>query len=212
MPSVVDGGYFEQLADAPRPRSWMGEVSQKRLPIAELVVVSGHVVASDPICDMPAVPLALEVPLGRHPVELSILDHAQHGRYVAAAWLLVSREKPGVWTSTTNRNGYDGLAVDSRFACFADESASARVSEDVDEGAREALHRAARSCEHKSGWFEHRFAANAQSGPACNVVGFEAGAGDGAYRVFVGRSARGALLAVVIDFGLLSPHPRPSWW
>lgn len=182
-----------------RMETFAGPVRQEFLEIGALVVPSGQVAAGDPgfVEDIQGVGVALKP--GRYPVVLSLLSYPDKDQRIAAARVVVGTGKVARWEEA--RSGAYG--VDSGLGCFVDAQA-ARDLAGRGPKALEAFWRkldtaVARNEAPTRAWGS--VVVEEKSG--ANLVAFSSGFGDGGYWSYVGYDARGGLVCLLTDFGLL---------
>jgi hypothetical protein len=157
---------------------------------------SGLVVAKDPSYSTVAEPFTITVPPGSYPVFVSMVRFAGAPDHAGvAAVKLVARDVPAQTWEMALQPGQDprvlpdgsfyGFAVDAGTGCFLDASASAFFGQ--------------------SGWrgqldmSQQVFAAPADPESGANLIGYHTWWGDGAYPVWIGRSADGEVACFVAD-------------
>lgn len=187
-----------------------GDVRLAVVPVGELVLGSGAVVACDPIVFAFGF-AALDVTLspGRYPVALSIAHFENGDQRVAFARIVAGEGVPVTWEMVTigsfDMNSLDpdeivGYPVDSGTGCFADP---------------EALEAFGRAIDADSGYLDTLIAALEKSyidtwswvnwvlPSGHNLVAFSSGGGDGVYATYAGRDSSGQLVALVTDFQMI---------
>jgi hypothetical protein len=176
------------------------------VPLGDLEVPSGKLVATDPIVDLDQAPFVREVPPGRYPVTLY-----EAGYFVALAairfapgavdhWELA--RLPGRGTAVAaDPEEFHGHGVDSARSCFMDLRAVSAIrereaididDEDEDDGP---------CIEDILTYGNHMY--RPLNRDAVNVAIFESGNGDGAYQSYWGLCAAGTPLALVTDFKII---------
>jgi hypothetical protein len=180
--------------------------------IGALNIVSGRVVAADPLVFPEDPPFARAVPNGRHPVRLAmafIFDDECHAAYARVDFsdAPAQRWEPalceGELRAGDSNEGAFGYGVDSGRGCFMDPAAGALLKSRL-----------------KRPWFEDllldRMDRKSKRGvpglsfrPAlchrANVVMFKPGQGDGRYPSHFGFDAAGNVTALVTDFHVHNP-------
>jgi hypothetical protein len=200
--------FFLLLRDGGRIRGPNGELTIRIREVGKLKVLSGRIVACDPmLADEPA--FERGVSPGEYPVFISIAHLPDDDYRVASAFVRFAEGAPRTWSVATrvgdvgspgeeDRHGY---GVDSAMGCFAD----AEVLELDDVGSEE--------------WFEDLKAAMNEDedaddrcewadfvcdqGSGLNVCAFDTGLGDGYYTSYWGLSETGDPVCLLSDFGLL---------
>lgn len=190
--------------------SEIGRVTLALRPAGLLHVMSGRVVACDPLTtpDMP--PFARNIPTGSFPVTLSVASFEDGDRRVAAALLRLSEREAVRWelalhpdedVSDLEEGEVFGYPVDSGIGCFMDEE-SARFVEESDEEdfADKLIAEMEKTYEDTWSW------ANMEVGPgkSANLVVFSTGVGDeeGMYASYFGLDEGGEVVCLVTDFSL----------
>ena len=191
----------------------------KVIPIGALTIVSGEIVACDPIAAGRAgIAFTAAVPIGAHPVLLSVALSANGARSVACAMVRFTANTPVRWEmakvkdsddSTLGSGAYFGYCVDSGTGCFMDAAlAPAELPTDTSSASYEALldeeeDRMVTILEQmrrtKPGWANTVL----DSTTGANIVAFSTGYGDGVYESFFGYDAQDQLVCLVTDFSIL---------
>lgn len=183
----------------------------------ELVVTTGSLVACDPLLAVPDLePFTMDVPNGRHPVTLCVLEYHKkkkvYDRRVGLARVDFKSGPVKTWTLATlpgqnvkklKRDEYFGYLSESGYGCFTDAvgaQALALALESDDAFEPRLLKRLDKNYEDTRSWATEVL--DKDSG--ANVVLFTSGDGDGNYPTFVGLDAKGKLTAVLTDFLLIS--------
>lgn len=184
-------------------------VKLERKEIADLVVVSGKIVACDPFTVYEGVlPFDMEVEPGHYPVVLSIA-HVQdnNDQRVAYAMLMFGEGKPVRWElATWPGKGLDdlsegevfGYGVDAGTGSFMDEVAAKKLAQDEDlidkllDDSRE---------NYVDTWCWTNFVVDEETG--ANVISFSSGFGDGFYPSYQAFDKDDRLVALVTDFGVV---------
>jgi uncharacterized protein DUF4241 len=191
-----------------------GPVTMKVVEIAELVVTSNSIVATDPIVISMIKPFTQRVPNGRHAVSLAIARFGTDER-IAFARVQFSKRTPVTWKmaviddqdpASLEHGNFFGYGVDGATGCFMDYEAGALMGQryreegpyfafgDLIIDAMEASYRETRQ------WG----VVHPIEGRDENIVCFTTGYGDGAYPSFFGFAADGAVAQLVTDFRLFS--------
>ena len=181
----------------------------ERREIADLVIVSGKVVACDPFTVYEGVlPFDREVAPGRYPVVLSIA-HVEENRdqRVAYAMLMLGEGRPVRWELATwpgkglsdlGEGEVFGYGVDAGTGSFMDEVAAQKLAQDEDlidrllEDSRE---------NYVDTWSWTDFVVDEETG--ANVISFSSGFGDGFYPSYLAFDEADRLVALVTDFGVV---------
>lgn len=170
---------------------------------------SGGIVCCDPLVFAgSAEPFSLLVPIGAHPIILTIAKTDQDAR-VAFARIQLRDTRPVAWDLMT-LEGQDqsqlgpeeifGYGVDTGTGCFADALAIRELDEllTADTNYWQQLDDAL-----EKGYTPTWSCINWLLPSRLNVVAFSSGYGDGLYASFVGLDADGELACVVTDFQVL---------
>ncbi|BAT58691.1 hypothetical protein GJW-30_1_01218 [Variibacter gotjawalensis] len=174
------------------------------VPLGDLEVPSGKLVATDPIVDLDQAPFVREVPPGRYPVTLY-----EAGYFVALAairfapgavdhWELARLPGRGIAVAADPEE-FHGHDVDSARSCFMDAQAIPAIKKDVAIAAENG----------DAGDYVMDLLAeeNLMYWPLdddpVNVAIFQSGNGDGAYQSYWGLCAAGTPLALVTDFKII---------
>jgi hypothetical protein len=166
--------------------------------VGRLRMPSGRLIGADPSwLGAGVAPYTVTVPPGTYPVTVSMarfVDDPRHTR-IAAARLHIA-EQPAVNWEMALRAGEDpfalgfqqfyGIGVDASMACFVDADEQTDM---VDEW---------RSLD---GLVDPRFAVAGDGA----MIAWSSGWGDGAYPVWIGRDAHGAVVCVLADMQLIVP-------
>jgi hypothetical protein len=196
-----------------------GERTMRQVTVASLVVKSGKLVAADPATiqfEEQRRPFNRKIEPGKYPVTLALARFSGGDERCACVRLEVKDAEAVRWEMAT-RTGEkleslrDGemftFGVDSGQACFVDAEAIDSI-DNPGEYERmffdELLPRINKHREmEEPAWGE---VAVGETG--ANLVGFDAGYGDGAYASFWGFDEGGDAVQLVIDFGLLTETVR----
>lgn len=198
--------------------SWGNPLVLRTVPIGNLVIVSGALVACDAIIACGTAAFATYVPLGAYPVVLSVATHVNGATSVACAMVSFAPGTAVRWQMATFAGQDDttlapgesfGYSVDSGTGCFMDAACLLAVlSEDVVGRPDEALveeeeKRMAAILEQmrrtNPGW------ANVvlDQATGANIVAFNSGDGDGVYTSYFGYDPQDRLVCLVTDFEVL---------
>lgn len=177
--------------------------------IGELEIVSGKIVACDPLVEPDAPAFERMVPKGKFPVYLLVDSYDE----IACAQILFSDKPiatlematlPGQSLAELEEGYIYGYPVDAGLGCFMDEEAGKLLTEAtdlltqndsnanyydnvIDGELGEQAH-----CDHRP-----------NKNSSLNVLIFQSGWGDGVYASYWGLDADGNLVTLVTDFGLL---------
>lgn len=184
-------------------------VRLERRELADLVVVSGKVVACDPFTVYEGVlPFDIEVEPGRYPVILSIARVEENGdQRVAYAMLRLGEGQPVRWELATwpGKRLEDlgvgevfGYGVDAGTGSFMDETAAQKLAQD--EELIDKLLDDSRD-NYVDTWSWTDFVVDEETG--ANVISFSSGFGDGFYPSYRAFDEEGRLVALVTDFGVV---------
>jgi Protein of unknown function (DUF4241) len=194
-------------------------LSIRTLPIGDLIIVSGALMACDAIIGGGTdAAFTTPVPPGTYPVLLSVATHLNGAQSVACAMVRFAYGTAVRWEMATVK-GQDpseleadeifGYGVDSGTGCFMDAAlAPAPVPEDADgppyaafddeeEERMGAILQQMRRTEPRWANLVRDRATGA------NIVAFDSGYGDGVYASFFGYDAQDQLVCLVTDFGVL---------
>jgi Protein of unknown function (DUF4241) len=176
-------------------------VDTRVVDVAPLRVTSGAVVTFDPLSAWELDPLERSVPNGEHPVRLCIARFGTDERVAAARltlgaghavrWEMATRA--GEDPATLAEHNFFGFGVDAGTAAFADVAEARRLAEAQNDDLTDAMQAS----------YVHTWSHAATLGTP-NAVAFSSGFGDGSYCAWWGLDADGAVVALVIDFDILS--------
>lgn len=171
--------------------------------LGDVIVRSGRITVCDPLAPSVVMDLAREVPKGKHPVEVAIAKMGKDQR-VALGCVRFAKGKAVRWEMATARGQsakklapgeFYGYGVDAGTGCFVDTKAAKMLDEE--EVGEAILAGLGKTRVYTWAW------TNVKLGDA-NVVAFSSGYGDGFYGSYWGFDAKGALVALVTDFGLMT--------
>lgn len=180
-----------------------GDAEMRPCAVGRLEIVSGQIVACDPLTLSGVSPFTQKIADGTYAVDLAVAMMANGDQRVAAARVTLGEGAVARWSLATAA-GQDpselapgaifGYGVDSGTGCFADAGgapslAEAAVQEDLTAGLRETY-------VDTWSWAEQELERG-------GVVAFSSGFGDGHYASFWGWGAGGELLCLVTDFCVL---------
>ncbi|MDQ5824735.1 MAG: DUF4241 domain-containing protein [Chloroflexota bacterium] len=184
-------------------------VRLERREIADLVIVSGKVVACDPFTIYEDVlPFDLKVAPGRYPVVLSIAHVEENNdQRVAYAMLRFGEGQPVRWELATwpgkgladlGEGEVFGYGVDAGTGSFMDEVAARKLTHDEDliDKLLDDSHE-----NYVDTWSWTNFVVDEETG--ANVVSFSSGFGDGFYPSYLAFDEGDRLVALVTDFGVV---------
>jgi len=205
--------------------SWGNPLVLRTVPVGDLVIVSGALVACDAIIAVGAAAFTTYVPLGAYPVVLSVATHVNGATSVACAMV---RFAPGTavrWQMATFAGQDDttlgpgesfGYSVDSGTGCFMDAACLlAILSQDADSPSYEALvdedeKRIAAILGQmrriNPGWANVLL----DQATGANIVAFNSGDGDGVYTSYFGYDPQDRLVCLVTDFEALPDVPSSA--
>lgn len=210
----------------------LAEVSE--VPGEMLVVTSGRLVACDPLVFLRgAEPFAREVPAGRYRIRIGKLEaqnayaKVQFAKGKVASWEVA--RCPG----EEDVEGWPGFGVDSGLACFVDLEAVERFLEEEDAAAERASAKVAAEgidpgdlLAYQEAFEKHRtedepdplmdletglarspsVATKLTKRSDANLVAFRSSPLDAVFASFWGLSARGKVVCLVTDFGVVEPE------
>ena len=192
-------------------------VEVRRVPIGEIALPSGKVIACDGIVLDEGTPFTTAVPPGKHPVELTVAKFSNGDERIAAATIRFAKAEPAKWemallpgqdASKLTGDKFFGYGVDSGTGCFMDPLAHAAMEAKIkkDENFFQAIIAAMGKNKHTT-WEWGIVPADEKSG--AELVVFSSGVGDGGYASYFGRGADGNVACLVTDFDLLDEKDRP---
>lgn len=185
----------------------------RRIPLGEVVLTSGHIVATDPLVQPERPAFLVTVPPGRYPVTLFEAE----GR-IAAAGMRFSDGDPVRWQlalvegqdiGTLKPDQYFGYGVDTGLGCYMDRDTVALIAE------RDAKVQAEKGGEyisyyddvlddelaiHNGDYVLHQPIADKPG----NVAIFSTGWGDGFYPVYWGLNGEGVPVVMLTDFQVIT--------
>jgi hypothetical protein len=186
--------------------------------LGELVVISGQIVACDPLSmpDMP--PFAETVAPGRCSVLISVAESASGDQRVAFALLRLSDRPAARWENAVPQGkslgelkagDVFGYGVDAGTGCFMDvataralvalaKAAAARGDYEDNSGLTDAL-----MATYVNTWSWANLVVDPASG--ANVIAFSSGWGDGWYASYWGYDISDQRVALITDFGVVDP-------
>lgn len=171
--------------------------------LGDVIVRSGRLTVCDPLAPSVVLDLARDVPKGAHPVVVAIAKMGKDQR-VALGCVRFSKSSAVKWEMATAKGQnpkklapgeFYGYGVDAGTGCFVDTKASKELEEEEIGDAILAM--LGKTRVYTWAW------ANMKLGDA-NVVAFSSGYGDGFYASYWGFDAKGAFVALVTDFGLMT--------
>lgn len=181
----------------------------------DLVVVSGYVVACDPLTCPETPAFSTRIVPGQYPVDLSVLHFGNRDQRVACARVRLTDELAVNWQLAVQQ-GQDidaledsehvGYGVDSGTGCFMDSIVAKRLMKELeqDDDCWEALNKQLDST-YVNTWSWANTVVDNQTG--ANLVAFSTGSGDGFYTSYFGLNRWEELVCLVTDFAELSPPP-----
>jgi hypothetical protein len=189
-----------------------GEVFFTAHYLDELVIVSGKLLACDPLCFIPPNPLRERLAPGRYPVIASVIHIPRQDNhnleFIAFAQVKV-QEKLAVRWEPANSIGDDkhGYPVDSGIASFVDDVVAEIVFDCDDEDYTDTYaNRLIELIEEKDknedlawGWANLCIDPSTQA----NVIAFMSGFGDGIYGSYFGYDEENNLVSIVTDFSVV---------
>jgi len=174
-----------------------------------LQMPSGRLVCCDPlVATRFAEPFSLPVPVGGHPIVLTIAKTQDDAR-VAFARVQLRDTRPVEWDLMTldgqdqSQLGPDeifGYGVDAGTGCFGDAVAIRELDELMgadDHYGQRLIGEMGKTHTHTWSWINWRLPSGV------NVVAFSSGYGDGLYASFAGLDSEGELACIVTDFQVL---------
>ena len=211
MNLAIPGNY---LAFALLDRCDLAGMSLSQHRIADLILLTGQLVACDPLVAPERQPFTLRLPCGAFPVTLSVAQVGTDQR-VAFASVRFSPADPTRWELLT-LNGQDpatlkpdeifGYPVDAGTGCFMDASTGAKLVERMEEQEdyfEDLIAEMQKTYVHTWSWLDARFGEG-------NMVAFSTGYGDGLYASYAGRDQNGEVAVVVTDFGVATLPTEPT--
>lgn len=208
--------YFESDEIAGRPLAVMD--------LGELSVPTGRLIVRDPFVYMPdrhEKPYLESVPPGRYPVQVSVVlpEEGECARYAAVRMIVNDRRPVGFYEALVGYEKvfemgdgeYFGFAVDTGLGCICDEETHQEYCDWIEDYESENEEDA------YTGYFSELFEESARARPEHqreagdwivwtvpgtdhNMMMFQSGFGDGAYPVYWGYDADGAICQAVIQF------------
>lgn len=195
----------------------IGDIVIEVRDIAALHVPSGRIVACDPLVFFDAPPFTRAIPIGSHPVRISIAHLPNGDERIAAAIMRCDEATPTSWemallpgqdVGSLDADEFFGYPVDAGLGCFMDEESAQRLARRMkQEREREGSNyyddvlaaemEPTRKNTHD--WADHRPSA----GEPHNVIIFSSGWGDGFYATWFGMAGE-APCCVVTDFGVVA--------
>jgi hypothetical protein len=182
----------------------------RAVQLPALKVPSGRVTASDAYI-LDAEPFAQVVPVGEHPLLLAMAVIETDER-IAFAKLQFADEPAARW-EVAAPTGQDpkslepgemfGYGVDSGTGCFGDSKAYRLVSEADDDFSDKMMAESRKVYRHTRAWLSVETTAG-------SLAVFSSGYGDGFYASYFGYSARGTVVSLVTDFGLVTWAAAPG--
>ena len=179
--------------------------------VGKLVVLSGHVCASDPLVCPDPQPYTRMVPTGEHPVSLAIAVRKSGDERTAfarvdfdtgevARWemALVEGQNPDELTDTE----IYGYGVDAGTGCFMDAVTSKFLTERMGEKEdyyEDIIGLLERTYKHTRSWANFKPREEEKG----NVVAFSTGYGDGMYASYFGIASDERPICLVTDFGVV---------
>lgn len=181
--------------------------------IGELVVLSGEIVACDPLVfysDADA--FTLRIKPGSYPVVLSIASFHENGDQRVAYAKLQLSEKASVKWEMALIEGQDvsklkddemfGYPVDSGTGCFLDKTTATILADQLEEDDDFDQYLIDEMEKHYvDTWDWGNFCLDPATGS--NLITFKSGLGDGVYASFWGYDENGDVTCLVTDFGVL---------
>ncbi len=214
-PEVLTGAFLP---------GFVGEADEKRYPIrvirlGEVRIASGRVILADPfLMSTQNLPLTVEVPPGRYPVDLAVADAGESGQRVALARLLISTEPAVKWSlavteeqdpRTLKADDIFGYGVDAGTGAFIDASVPTWLEEQYPPSNFQAYEAVTDDWQTRGEaaaeplGIPYGFALIETLGPG-DAAMFSSGWGDGYYASWIGYDANGAPVAVVTDFAVIT--------
>jgi hypothetical protein len=191
LDAALRGGAFDAADD----------VSFEIVRLAAVAISSGAVAAFDPLAGPGTTPLAIAVPCGHFPVQLSLVTppadpeedetpDAVPERRVAFAFLRLEDQDVARWEPLHTLAGANNHAVDCGVSSFADASISDRWTDRwVADRTHAGFLQATLAENEKRTW---SWAAHSSSGgPLPDLVCFSSGVGDGLYSSYAGYGRSG---------------------
>jgi hypothetical protein len=176
--------------------------------IGEIKIVSGYIIACDPIIISDAKPFTQSFPLGKFPVQLSIAKIEDDER-IAFARINFSDEPVARWEFALQKGQAPipiggetiyGYGVDAGIGLFIDEEAN-KVLDNMKISLFDGKFYKEMDKHYHNTWQYVVFNFGEH-----NLASFSTGYGDGHYATYIGFDAKGKPCRLVTDFGLV------DWW
>lgn len=185
------------------------QILLKRVPVGDLTLPTGNLVACDPFVGDGALPFSQRVPGGRYPVYLSVAHLPGGDERVAFATLALRDGVPTRWEpavtagqdrSALKEDEFYGYGVDSGTGCFMDQSTAQRFEQlTADWSYVETLLERMQET-YVDTWSYMETEIDPSTGG--NLIAFSSGWGDGHYATYIGSDDEGPV-CIVTDFGVL---------
>jgi hypothetical protein len=202
------------FAEGDREFQYPGKVRLELRELGTLSVVSGQIVACDPLVFPETAPFEVLVPVGAYPVIASIA-HIENDERIAFARIQFAEGVPTHWRHVAQdgqdveslaAEEYFGYPVDAGTGAFMDlVAARALVNRmNTEEEYYETIIE-----EMEKTYVNTRSWASVTPGGSANVICFSSGYGDGSYPSFVGYDAMARVVCLLTDFQVVSgTQPR----
>jgi hypothetical protein len=185
----------------------------KKILLGDVVLTSGHIVATDLLVQPKRIPFLVTVPPGRYPVTLFEAE----GR-IAAATMRFAGGDPVRWQlavvegqdiKTLKPNEYFGYGVDTGLGCYMDRETAALIDK---RDTKVQTETDGRYISYYDDVLSDELAANGDdyllhqpiADKPGNVAIFSSGWGDGFYPVYWGLNAEGTPIVILTDFQVIS--------
>jgi len=202
-------GWSIMIDDAlPKQSPRVVKMSFRVFEAGALQLSSGRIKASDPFVGLEHPGFTTDVPKGRFPVRLALVEGTNsHGR-VAFARVAFSAAPVMRWemavtsnqdVATLKRDEYFGYPVDAGIGCFIDAAAAPAVAKRMKSDEAWALSLLDSQTDRPARPSFHRVV-EVKGG---NLIMFTSGWGDGLYASWFGYAADGTLAALITDFNVV---------
>jgi hypothetical protein len=190
-----------------------GEIIFTSYQIGELVLLSGKLVAGDPLTLLGCQPFTVNITPGRYPVTLSIAQFQKNNdRRVAYAMVSIYETNVVKWQMATlpneklsslKKGEIFGYGVDSGTGSFMDEVVVEILDDSIYiDQEKSLLEQLEEALEKNSSptWTWANFLVDEST--QANVIAFSSGWGDGIYATYFGYDVNNRLVKIITDFDL----------